>query len=101
MKKILIFQAIVNTLVLIVCLLYTAGNMVDVKYNYDVPFADFNNAGRDFRSLITYYSMMIFVIVAINMFCLFMVYRKYSSNRNYPATIANSTENIELAELYS
>lgn len=101
MKKILMFQTIANALVLIICLLYTAGNTIDVKYNYDVPFADFNNAGQDFHSMTTYYSAMIVVTIAINMFCVFMVYRKYSNNRNYPSVVGNSIKNVELTELYS
>ncbi len=101
MKKILMFQAIANALVLIVCLLYTAGNMIDVKYNYDVPLADFNNVGRDFRSLITYYSMMVFVTIVINVFCSFIAYRKYKSSRNYPSVMESAIKDVELAELYS
>jgi heme/copper-type cytochrome/quinol oxidase subunit 2 len=101
MKKILKFQTIANALILIFCLLYTAGNMVDIKYNYDVPFADFNNVGQDFHSMVTYYCSMIFVIIAINVFCSFIVYRKYKNSRDYTPVMESVIKNVELTELYN
>lgn len=92
MKKILIFQVIVNLLVLVTTLLYTTGKLADIKYNYDEPFADFNNAGRDFHSIVTFYCAGLLVVIVINVVCSSVAYAKYKSRDSDTQVVLDSDE---------
>ena len=81
MRRLVIIQIIINCIFIVICLFFTLGKMLDVKYNIDsVSIADYGVCSDMLYSFIGQYDILIGATILINIIFSFHIIIKSKAN---------------------